>query len=284
MSVSSHATTPAEVLTSYNAYRTALDKNDKKSATKHAYEAWQTAEKLLGDHKATGDLAFNYAEITPPRRIKNRHKNYEKRAKAYKRAIKLVHFHGDDVPVRELERRINLAELELTVRRGNRIGKFGTLKDIEKAIHSHGQEGSTFDADLHALYAQYYLANRKFEKAIEYGEKAIKLYESRTDGYVSKHEYFIRVFKGDSHIALSDKNDDLSEKVNAALEYQNVIHLARELKGLGANHLPKKQNRGLSGKDKWFKMTDHYQDFCEPNGIYPATYRLYSGLVVKLNT
>ncbi len=67
------------------------------------------------------------------------------------------------------------------------------------------------------------------------------------------------------------------------LEYQNVIHLARELKGLGANHLAQKQNRGLSGKDKWFKMTEHYQDFLEPNGIYPATYRLFSGLVVKLN-
>ena len=68
------------------------------------------------------------------------------------------------------------------------------------------------------------------------------------------------------------------------LEYENVIHLARELKGLGANHLPKKKNRGLSGKDKWFKMTEHYKDFLEPSGIYPATYRLYSGLVVKLNT
>ncbi len=67
------------------------------------------------------------------------------------------------------------------------------------------------------------------------------------------------------------------------LEYQNVIHLARELKGLGANHLAQKKNRGLSGKDKWFKMTEHYQDFLEPNGIYPATYRLFSGLVVKLN-
>jgi len=67
------------------------------------------------------------------------------------------------------------------------------------------------------------------------------------------------------------------------LEYENVIHLARELKGLGANHLPKKQNRGLSGKDKWFAMTKHYQDFLEPSGIYPATYRLYSGKVVKLN-
>ena len=67
------------------------------------------------------------------------------------------------------------------------------------------------------------------------------------------------------------------------LEYQNVIHLARELKGLGANHLANKKNRGLSGKDKWFKMTEHYQDFLEPSGIYPATYRLFSGLVVKLN-
>ncbi|MBU2894776.1 malonyl-ACP O-methyltransferase BioC [Colwellia sp. D2M02] len=65
------------------------------------------------------------------------------------------------------------------------------------------------------------------------------------------------------------------------LEYQNVIHLARELKGLGANHLANKKNRGLSGKAKWFKMTEHYQDFLEPSGIYPATYRLFSGLVVK---
>ena len=67
------------------------------------------------------------------------------------------------------------------------------------------------------------------------------------------------------------------------LEYQNVIHLARELKGLGANHLADKKNRGLSGKDKWFKMTENYKDFLEPSGIYPATYRLFSGLVVKLS-
>jgi len=67
------------------------------------------------------------------------------------------------------------------------------------------------------------------------------------------------------------------------LEYQNVIHLARELKGLGANHLPKKKNRGLLGKNKWFAMKEHYKRYLEPNAIYPATYRLYSGLVTKLN-
>jgi malonyl-CoA O-methyltransferase len=70
---------------------------------------------------------------------------------------------------------------------------------------------------------------------------------------------------------------------NLVLEYQNVIHLARELKGLGANHIPKQQGKGLAGKDKWQRMTTCYQNFQEPSGIYPATYKVYSGILVKLN-
>lgn len=87
-----------------------------------------------------------------------------------------------------------------------------------------------------------------------------------------------KLFNSENSSVLEHKCQDI------VLEYQNVIHLARELKGLGANHLPEKRNRGLSGKDKWFAMTEHYQDFLEPSGIYPATYRLYSGLVTKLNS
>lgn len=67
------------------------------------------------------------------------------------------------------------------------------------------------------------------------------------------------------------------------LEYENVLHLAKELKGLGANHVPTKQAKGLAGKDKWQKMMLSYQDFLEPSGIYPATYKVFSGLMVKLN-
>ncbi|MEW6991573.1 malonyl-ACP O-methyltransferase BioC [Colwelliaceae bacterium 6441] len=67
------------------------------------------------------------------------------------------------------------------------------------------------------------------------------------------------------------------------LEYENVLHLAKELKGLGANHVPKKQAKGLAGKDKWQKMMQCYQDFLEPSGVYPATYKVFSGLMVKLN-
>jgi len=93
----------------------------------------------------------------------------------------------------------------------------------------------------------------------------------KTEGQLSEY------FNTEASSVLEHKCQDI------ILEYKDVIHLARELKGLGANHLPKKKNRGLSGKDKWFAMTEHYQDFLEPSGIYPATYRLYSGLVVKLN-
>ena len=91
-------------------------------------------------------------------------------------------------------------------------------------------------------------------------------------------EELAELFNQDGARVIEHKCQDI------VLEYQNVIHLARELKGLGANHLPQKRNRGLSGKEKWFAMTEHYQDFLEPSGIYPATYRLYSGLVVKVNT
>lgn len=67
------------------------------------------------------------------------------------------------------------------------------------------------------------------------------------------------------------------------LEYENVMHLAQELKGLGANHLPNKKAKGLAGKDKWKKMMMAYQDFQEPNNVYPATYKLFTGVAVKLN-
>lgn len=76
----------------------------------------------------------------------------------------------------------------------------------------------------------------------------------------------------------------LEHKVqDIVLEYENVLHLAHELKGLGANHVPKNQGKGLSGKTKWFNMMEHYQDFQEPSGIYPATYKAFSGVLVKLS-
>ncbi len=74
-----------------------------------------------------------------------------------------------------------------------------------------------------------------------------------------------------------------AKQQDIVLEYENVLHLARELKGLGASHVPKKRGKGLAGKEKWQKMSQSYQDFLEPSNIYPATYKVFSALVVKLS-
>ncbi|GHE82742.1 malonyl-ACP O-methyltransferase BioC [Thalassotalea profundi] len=84
-------------------------------------------------------------------------------------------------------------------------------------------------------------------------------------------------------------NSGSAKKINhfrkdIVLEYENVLHLATELKGLGANQVPKKLSKGLAGKDKWKKMSKNYQDFQEPSGIYPATYSVYSAVMIKLTS
>jgi malonyl-CoA O-methyltransferase len=86
----------------------------------------------------------------------------------------------------------------------------------------------------------------------------------------------IALFDGADRKLLHAKQQDI------VLAYENVLHLAHELKSLGANHLPKKQGKGLAGKAKWQKMTQNYQEFLQPYGTYPATYKVLSGLVVKL--
>ncbi len=86
------------------------------------------------------------------------------------------------------------------------------------------------------------------------------------------------LFEGNDRKLLNAIQEDI------ILEYENVIHLARELKGLGANHLPKKQGKGLAGKEKWLQMSKNYQEYKTEDEIYPATYKAFSGLMVKLSS
>lgn len=113
------------------------------------------------------------------------------------------------------------------------------------------------------------------------------LYELKSSWAQVDDDRHVIDFKGEQELLalLSSQNAKLLEFQcqDIVLEYENVLHLAHELKGLGANHVPAKGNKGLAGKDKWKKMTTSYQDFQEPGGVYPATYKVFSGLMVKLS-
>ena len=113
------------------------------------------------------------------------------------------------------------------------------------------------------------------------------LYELKSSWAQVDDDQHVIDFKSEREIRAllngSDRKLLEAKQQDIILEYENVLHLAHELKSLGANHVPKKQSRGLAGKEKWQKMMRRYQDFLEPNDIYPATYKVFSGLVVKLN-
>lgn len=114
------------------------------------------------------------------------------------------------------------------------------------------------------------------------------LYELRSSWAQVDDEQHVINFKAEQEIRAIIEGKDRkllqAKDRDIVLEYESVLHLAHELKGLGANHVPKKQGNGLAGKDKWKKMTASYQDFQELSGIYPATYKVFSGLVVKLSS
>jgi malonyl-CoA O-methyltransferase len=74
------------------------------------------------------------------------------------------------------------------------------------------------------------------------------------------------------------------KSTNIVLDYESPLHLAHELKGLGANYVPEKKHKGLSGKESWQKMAQAYSQYISDDGVYPATYSLYQALVVKLNS
>lgn len=58
------AETPVEVLEAYQEFQLDFQKKDYKAAAEHAYDAWQRAEKQLGDHPETRALALNFAYLS----------------------------------------------------------------------------------------------------------------------------------------------------------------------------------------------------------------------------
>jgi len=120
------------------------------------------------------------------------------------------------------------------------------------------------------------------------------IFTTLIDGTLHELKYAWAQVDNDQHVndfkesvtlnQLFDANCSALEKQishDVVLDYDNVMHLARELKGLGASHVPAKRKKGLSGKDKWQQMLNSYQDFKNVNGSFPATYRVYSGQMIK---
>ena len=214
------AKTPPEVLKPYKEYRAALKKGDKNKAFKAAKRAWELAEKTLGDHKTTGDLASNYAMVTPE--VKDySFKDYESRMKAHKRSIELSSYYGEEAVDVELTRHIHRIETGLTlvqIRNGRAKagGKTTYFADMEKALDKYNRRGSTFEGDMEVLRVRHHELAKNPEKGVESAKRAENIYENRVDNLSTHYPIMLKLFKGN---VLKDSD----KPIKAALEYQDVM-------------------------------------------------------------
>lgn len=207
------AKTPPEVLEPYKAYRAALKVNDAKAAIKHAYDAWQSAETHLGDHKTTGDLALNYADIKSDDQSKTQ-------VKAIERAMELTSFYGEDAPSIYMQRGISHLHL-LTIRGETGKERKAADKLIEYA-RENGQARSVFFAEALTIKAGASAGNRNGKKLLKLTEEALDVFENPDEIYASAYPIFAHLYNGFGH----EYEDDILE---AALSYQKVMDYVGKL-------------------------------------------------------
>lgn len=220
VAVPSIAKTPPEVLKPYKEYRAALEKGDKVRASKKAYEAWQVAEDSLGDSKTTGDLAYNFADIVLDYKS-NTLKLHKQRVTAFKRSIELASLYEEGAQGTEIDRRLKLAAHGIAlsnVKKGKLVPEqnLSYFRGVEKAIEKYGKAGTTYEADYESLLARYYELRGKYDMALVHADKAIDIFDKRTDNLTSAYFYFVKLFKAS---ILSGKGD----KIPAALQYQDIM-------------------------------------------------------------
>lgn len=204
------AKTPPEVIKPYKAYTTALKAQDMKAARKHAYEAWQKAEELMGDTKTTGDLAQNYADVETSKDVTD----YKSRAKAYERSMELTVDYGLDATYVYMDRGIKLSNLSRAA--GKKSKGTATAKQLVKYAKENDFVNSTFYGEALTLLATHYADTGNSKQMKRYADEALKAFESRSDGIVSAYPIIANLYKGYGHEA-----ED--ESVEAALSYQKVM-------------------------------------------------------------
>lgn len=204
-----HAKIPPEILSAYKAYSAALDTGQPADVQRTAKAAWTLAEVQIGDSKLTGDLAFNYA-------------NYmlgeveDDQVDAARRSMELTGFYGDDATLMYLER--SMTEINLLKRMQK---DSATLRAAGQAVdyaEANGFSDSTFLAEALTIRAGI-LANRgRNDKAGEDAERALKIFETASDGVQSAYSIHANLYRGYVF-------ENREETMDAAMSYQTVMEM-----------------------------------------------------------
>lgn len=266
------AKTPPEVLKPYKEYRAALEAGEETKAYKAAKKAWETAEKMLGDHKTTGDLAQNYA--MSPYVVLDK-AEIKRRIKAHKRAVELASFYEDDARDVYLSRHIDWINTELELDKNqwrtntkirNSSGKFTSIMSMEEALISSGQTESEFsgiltkmklNVALRPLKSYNYQIGREalskkevevIQSTLLQAENAEKIF-LKIDPKSKNMDYFaLMASMGEAYLALDNS-------LQSALAYQKILSAKKSLTSEQGKALTEKAETGW--RKAWISLWDN---------------------------
>lgn len=171
-----NAQIPDEVMKPYKRYQEAVAQNDYERANKAALDAMEASERVLGDSKETGDLAYNYARLA--RKVVTVKEN-ARRSAAHKRAIALGRFYPDPEQAAKvtLDRHIAFItyQTETIVNSRRDTDRADANVDFiafERDIDRLGYRGTVYEAHMETLRAAHYLKNEDYFSAVQYGREA----------------------------------------------------------------------------------------------------------------
>ena len=241
------AQTPPQVLNHYKAYTAALEAGDREDAIQAAKKAWMASEKLLGDHKTTGDLAFNYAELTSGLQNERAYNDF---MSAYNRSIELASFHDKNAISLELERHTRRIVLGLSVSkyRNGRMemgGRRNYLDSMKKALEDYDRTEGIFAADYEVLNARYYQYKRQYRASVKAGKRAERLYQKLGNPKESPFEYALPIY-----LAKTYEKD--GQSVQALLQYQKAMQTKYD------NDIARKH--AAEGKSNWLRLFYDLED------------------------
>ncbi|GLQ20245.1 energy transducer TonB [Algimonas porphyrae] len=201
------AAIPPDVVKAYRAYETAMTEGKIDVARTAARIAWERAEAKMGDTKTTGDLANNYASLLTG--------DVEKeQLKAASRAMELVTDYGADAPLVYLER--GIVRLTLLGVFDDNWKRLKEGEDLVEYAEASGLSGSTFTAEIMTMVAGAHAGRGNADKAVDYAERALTVFENATDGIESGYKIRAQLYRGYGH-------EYEQNYMDAALSYQEVM-------------------------------------------------------------
>ena len=214
LGTSAFAKTPKEVLEPYKAYRAAVKANDAEAALKQARLAWEAAETHLGDHKTTGDLAQNYADI------KSGDGMPKLQVKVMERALELSKFYGAEGNEMYLQRGVKLLQAHMN---NQHTGKAGRLsKELIKFSEDNDLDRSVLYAEVLTIKAGAMVKSRNGKAMLKVTGEALDVFSDPSDAYKSAYPIFANLYQGFAH----EYEDNV---LDAALSYQKVMDYVGKL-------------------------------------------------------